>query len=272
MHFFGKRKTNRCLKASVTVEAALALPIFLFAMTSLLFLTEIGRCQLKVSGEMADCGRMIASYGYAAEHLSEGELAEAAGAGAQVMTSAYVTGRINSALEEDRLLSDLVMGGAVCDPFRVDGGDHRICLRTWYILKIPVASFGIFRIPVSQEMVFRSWSGYTGDGEGPAAEDDPYVYITETGTVYHTDRSCTHLSLSITDIPLSGVAAARNADGGKYYPCERCMRGAAPGHVYIASTGDRYHSSRFCSGLKRTIRRIRLSETGGRPPCSRCSR
>ena len=272
MFFAGKRKTERRLKASVTVEAALVLPLFLFAMASLLFLTEIGRFEMKVSEEMADCGRMIASYGYAAERLSEGGLAEAAGAGAQVMTSAYVTGRINNALGEDHVLSDLVLGGVVCDPFQISSDDHRICLRAWYILKIPVTYFGIFRIPVSQEMVFRSWSGYTGDGEGPDTEDDPYVYVTETGTVYHRDRSCTHLCLSISCIPLSQVPSARNEDGGKYYPCEHCMRGAAPGQVYIAATGDRYHSSRFCSGLKRTIRRIRLSETGGRPPCSRCSR
>ena len=53
----------------------------------------------------------------------------------------------------------------------------------------------------------------------------------------------------------------RNTYGAKYYPCESCSRNQNPaGCVYITSTGNRYHNQETCSGLKRTIRLVKLSQ------------
>ena len=40
--------------------------------------------------------------------------------------------------------------------------------------------------------------------------------------------------------------------------------------LYITNQGDCYHKDLGCSGIKRTVRMIRLSEVGTRRPCSRC--
>ena len=64
-----------------------------------------------------------------------------------------------------------------------------------------------------------------------------------------------------------------SSSDGKYKICERCCHGITPQdgeEVYITIYGDRYHKSRTCSGLKRTIREIMLSQVGNRAPCSKC--
>ena len=97
------------------------------------------------------------------------------------------------------------------------------------------------------------------------------VYVTETGLVYHRDYHCTHLELSIHMVLQSEIESLRNEGGGKYHPCQHCMKGAGGG-VYITDTGDRYHSSLSCSGLKRTIYAVPLSEVAGKGACSRCGK
>ena len=58
-------------------------------------------------------------------------------------------------------------------------------------------------------------------------EQEEYVYITENGTVYHRERNCTHLTLSIELAGKDEVGQLRNESGGKYYPCENAAATAA---------------------------------------------
>ena len=115
----------------------------------------------------------------------------------------------------------------------------------------------------------RAWTGYDVERNAGGSESEEYVYITETGTVYHRERNCTHLTLSIELAGKDEVEQLRNESGAKYYPCEKCG-GDGSGLVYLTREGNRYHNTIECSGLKRTVRCIPLSEAGGRPPCSRC--
>ena len=105
----------------------------------------------------------------------------------------------------------------------------------------------------------------SGSGESETEEEDKEettVYMTACGTVYHKDKNCRSLSLSITAHAFSEVPSLRNESGGKYYPCERCTlrSGVTSGTVYLTDSGVRYHIDRDCASLKRTLIEIALSE------------
>ena len=97
------------------------------------------------------------------------------------------------------------------------------------------------------------------------------VYKTPGGEVYHKSRDCTYLKLSVHMVSAAELPNCRNESGGKYGPCEYCVRKESPGRmVYIADYGISYHNSRNCQGLKRTVMAVPLSHTEGLRCCSRC--
>ena len=87
--------------------------------------------------------------------------------------------------------------------------------------------------------------------------------------VYHRDNQCTYLDLSIRTAGKKDIAQLRNENGEKYRTCEKCGKKAGK-NVYITNQGNRYHSSIGCSGLKRKIYAIPISEAQGKGECSRC--
>ncbi len=116
----------------------------------------------------------------------------------------------------------------------------------------------------------RKWTGYdVTNGQSEKVEEE-YVYITESGYAYHRSRTCSHLKVTVSTVSASEIGKYRNSSGGKYYPCERCGNGISSGVVFITNQGNKYHNSVTCSGLKRTIKTVKLSEVGGRGPCSAC--
>ena len=118
---------------------------------------------------------------------------------------------------------------------------------------------------VVQKAVCRGWIGFT-----ELEIKETYVYITPEGSVYHLYADCTHLDLSIQKVTIAKAKSSRNEYGEKYKECELCDDSFGV-LVYITSEGNRYHSKRGCSGLKRTIRQVPISTVKGRSGCIRCT-
>ena len=129
-------------------------------------------------------------------------------------------------------------------------------------------AFGPLSVSVERKCLVHVWNGY-GRGFFP---DDETVYVTEGSEVFHRDRNCSHLKLSVREVPGSEVPALRNKSGSRYRPCGICHSSLSDGKLYITTDGDRYHNSITCSGLKRCVRAIKKSEAGSRRPCKRCGR
>jgi len=134
--------------------------------------------------------------------------------------------------------------------------------------------FNIFKV---RDMTFcnrvkvHAWTGYDLPGNN---EDEEYVYITESGTVYHTNPYCDHLHISINTVPVKEVGKCRNKDGKKYRACSKCMEKERDEECivyFLTPYGEVYHSSLSCSGLKRTVYKVKISEVEGRGLCEDCA-
>ena len=102
---------------------------------------------------------------------------------------------------------------------------------------------------------------------GPMPQMD-WIQCFSAQTWIGRDPGCSHIHLSIHSVEKTQLGAMRNENGEKYHPCEEC--GGGTGNVYITDTGNRYHSSLECSGLKRSIVKVPVTQVKDRRPCSRC--
>ena len=149
--------------------------------------------------------------------------------------------------------------------------NDEIDLIAGFRVKTPFSIFSLGSYQFRQRVHTRAFTGV--ERREKENEKDCVVYLTETGTVYHRSLDCSYLKLTISKVLYRDLANLRNSSGGKYKMCERCCHGITPQdgeEVYITIYGDRYHKSHTCSGLKRTIREIMLSQVGNRAPCSKC--
>lgn len=238
----------------MTVEAALALPIFFFAILCLVYLLEIASIQTSVKAGVHSAAKIAAKEMYVLP----------------VVNPIKLQADTVSAIGSERLNRSIVVGGSsgihlYKSYASSDTGEMHICAE--YKVKLPFPQFAVPAVKYREEFRMKAWTGYVKKELEDEAETT--VYITATGTVYHRDYQCTYLHPSIQTVSQESVGSLRNDAGGKYHPCEICG-GSAIGGVYITGTGTRYHTSVGCSGLKRTIYAISLSEAAGRGECSKC--
>ncbi len=249
----GRASVFTSMKGSITLEAAAAVPIFFFAVLCLLFLMEIMAVQTAVRSGLQYAGKQAAAKAYPVAALMPGQ----------------IESDVVNAIGAERLERSIVEGGIDCSGSRMSARTGVAELSAVYRVRIPLPIFQIPLLEYEQTMRIKGWTGYEKTGFG--SEGDETVYVTETGLVYHTDYHCSHLELSIRMVNRSEVGEMRNESGGKYHACERCGRSGAGG-VYITDTGDRYHGTLSCSGLKRTVYAVPVSEVIGKGACSRCGK
>ena len=268
----GNRKN---IKAVMTVEASLVLQVFLMLLMNVLSMMEVYRIHSSVAASLWDEGRRAAKYFYLKEAagniFDDSEEIDISRIGTLL---AALTGstEIVKNLENYPVWEKIVSGGK--SGFRVSGkaeDNGVISIDCSYQIHPLFVSL----TPVSKEIenhyYGHAWTGYVlGEGGNEEGETEAYVYITETGTVYHKNRGCSYLNPGIRSVQTGELESARNKGGAVYYACPLCEDMAGSEIRYITDYGTSYHASVICSGLKRTIYEVRLNETGGRSACSKC--
>ena len=135
-----------------------------------------------------------------------------------------------------------------------------------YKINIPIMSVNGIGLKLDQHMVCRTFTG-----NQDTKSNKKFVYVTKTGSVYHTNIECTYLAIKKQKVLLSEVDSYRNSSGGKYDKCKECGKEAnITGYVYITSYGTSYHNYITCSTISRSVVPIEISEINGRKKCDKC--
>lgn len=237
------------LKGSLSLEAGMVIPIFLFFMMTIILGIEMVRLQTNVFEALHE--------EYFAEYVSLDD-------SSKNRFYEYLESKENVYL-------------CTREPIEVTydsdiGSLGKIDIVATYEFK-PFIRYIPIGIPPLKDRVFgHAFCGYKGPVEGNLSlEKDEYVYITKTGSKYHRTADCSYLKPSVKAVPAESVDGMRNSAGGKYYPCNLC-NAIKSGVLYITDDGTSYHSSAMCMALKRTVRIVTLKEAiaNGYTPCSKC--
>lgn len=213
---------ERTGKASLTVETALVLPLFLLGMVTMISFMDIYKLETEHLQSLCEKAKETGMYAY-------------------------------------------VLNGK---------GPDEITLPDVYFYTPVGGLFSLHKVLRINTVKVHAWTGTESTGSPEEnQQQEEMVYVTQSGSVYHKSAGCRYLSVSLNTLSGTQVSSARNSDGEKYLPCERCSRNQEPaGIVYVTAHGSRYHNRETCSGLKRTIRLVKLSELSGMRSCSSCGK
>lgn len=286
VHEWLRASCTASCSGSFTVEAALVLPVMLFVMCAFLYFLVIFNMQTALYEELSESARNTARYAFIYEEIlnlapsEEAELKQNMEPGLTDMlyhgfSSAYALAQIKKGLGEEWLDRSCISGGSdglsLLSDSLIDN-NQMVDMVLRYRVNIPYLPGEVFQPLCVQRVRIRTFTGFMPQSEERENTEEELVYITDNGTVYHTNRYCTHLNLSVKEVDRMNLDTLRNSNGGKYYACELC--GGADGSmtVYLTVYGDRYHSTLECSGLKRSWRAVPLSQVGERRLCARCQK
>lgn len=270
------------LAASMTVEAALVLPIFLFFMMEILYLFEAVRLQSGMIAALHETGTELSEYAFYAQYgLEEQNLipeGEFSGTLASLAVSeSFVRRNVSDFLGKEYLEHSCLENGAGGISYlgsSVLQEDGIIDLTADYRIRPFLPLFGLGSFRARSRYYGHAWTGYAIGGENGLGEEEEeseeMVFVTASGAVYHKNRSCTYLKPSVRSVNASLLDTVRSSDGSKYYACERCQP-VKSGMLIITKDGNRYHSSASCSAIQREVQELPLTEAKKtRRACSKC--
>ncbi len=261
---FLRKGTPLCTSysGSLTVETALTLPVFICALVLFIFLFHVQQIQLQMELALHTTAGHLAQYA-CLETEDDGKTDTLQ----TVVEFSAAEVFLRTQMDRQGMQADKILGGKTgVSLLGSDLSGEDIHLKASYQVKVPVAIFGIHGLPMQQTVCLRKWTG-----KRDAADKGDWVYITPTGKVFHESSECPYLDLSIQSIALAEIAVRRNKSGGRYSACSRCGN-TQQTIVYITDYGDAYHGDLECSGLKRTVYRIRRADASDRRSCKKCGK
>lgn len=271
---------GRAYAASLTVEAALALPIFLilcgFLIQPMGWLRSYGHSL----AEVQKLGRKLAQQSYVgayAEKLrllpsdeTQGDWLDALGINMQLQLTA------RQLRQESGVEIKPCWGYRDGDDIRINGAVQPEVLSWLQKSGLPIRALEF-------HYVCRAWTGaapLSEEAEDTADVQPAYVYVGNNRSRYHLSADCSYLRHTVYPATVR-PGAALSAMGERYVPCETCFsRGelsgsdgeALPVTVYICREGRAYHRQAGCRSMHSYIRRVPLSEVEHLGACHRCGK
>ena len=275
--------SSASLRASLTIEAALGLTLFMFTVILLSVPMEILDTQRKVQTVLEVTGRELGWQVYRTSHKEHPAEKEAGKAAEADETGLGLWPELPSELILQGYLKEKIQAAAgkrvsniQCDASSISENGEWIDLRASYQVRLPFSVFALDHVTLASRSRKRGWIGAEGgyfSQKNGSEEEDEWVYVGRDSTRYHLSPSCHYISNQITAAAYADAVsgALRNSEGRHYKACRYCGKTAsADGLVYILPSGEVYHGRQDCSSLAYYVRKVRLSEAEYLGACSYC--
>jgi hypothetical protein len=261
-------------RGSASLEAVCVFPIMLFAFLAFYMMGQMYIMENQIYQAARNTADYLAEYAYLTEYvqndtgqeLSSQELMND-GVGLQLLGLGLANAKLQDYLGENTRIESYVKGGRTgirLSSEQLLDEEGFIHFKVVYRIQIPVPLIRSFSSELRIEICQKAYTGYLPSNEDIEAED-VYVYVAEYGSVYHTTRKCSYLVRTIQ--PVTKNVLVQNYKN--LQPCAYCGEHEATVY-YVTEYGESYHTSMTCTGLKRTIHRVPLSEISDMGACSKC--
>ena len=272
------------LCASLTVEAAMAFALFLFAVIAMALPMDMLNTHRRVEFVLEQTARELSQNAYL---LHGGRMHDDPGKQQEEQMEERIRERSDPSLLS--IVEDAAVQAYLYTTIQKRSGNHRIealdltkChltkdgewvdLKASYRYRIPFGIFPNLTVPFCARSRHRGWIGSDPKREkdGEEAEEDRIVYVGRDSTRYHLSPRCHYLNHELKPISRNELESARSGSGSTYRPCDICGKKGSSGTVYILPNGEKYHTDPDCSSLRSYIREVWLSEVRNLGACSYC--
>ncbi len=240
------------VRAVLTVEAAVVVPIFMLALCTMMGALDCYRIQSIIKSSIHQSAMELGMYAYGTESEKDG---------IHIINSAFCVSYAQArlpAMEDNVTVS-------------MDGSHYKndtITLIATIKYKFPISLFPVSDLKLVNISEVNSWAGASHKEDEVSSVTYKMVYVTENRSVYHTSVDCSHIDIKVYE-------AKKKAIKTNYKACKNCCDKQSIENdqvVYYTRTGDSYHITSNCSSLKRMVRVVEISQVRGLPICERCEK
>ncbi|MDO4437901.1 MAG: hypothetical protein Q4B86_00410 [Eubacteriales bacterium] len=266
-------------RASITIEAALCIPLMASALVMLIMPLKIFEERRKLQNMLELEAEKISNAAYISslskefinpetdieEYRDEIDVLKASAVKADVL------GKMNKDIFDNIRFGDSTT-------ILEDSDKAMIRIHMNYEIKAAANFLGLNRIKMSSVVNRRAYIGseggrgrekYLGKEENGTDKEDRLVYVGRNRSRYHLDRKCHYISNDIKAIDMEELKAITNNSGSHYKPCSACKPDKT-GIVYYFENGTSYHRDKSCRSLNSYVEAVPLSEVIHLGACSYC--
>ncbi len=265
------RRVHPCasgFQASMTAEAAIALPLAIFFFLALLQPVSWLDRQRKVQTCTERIGEEISQYGLLMDTDSEEENSGLPAFCTDAAAALWIRGRVGQYADHVLVKQAEVYG---------ENGD--ITFEVEYREDVPFYGRILGKQQRNAAVKRRTWIGLRGKlrGNGTGLEtdrdsDEEIVYVGAGMGRYHLFRDCHYISneyQSVTQME----AEKGGSYGKKRTPCAVCAgKENGSGIVYVTAAGEHYHFDKNCASMISYVREMPRGEAEHLGLCSYCAR
>ncbi len=276
--------TSLLSKGSLTIEAAIAIPLFFLGLLSFIYIANIIYLQLTLQIALEETMREISKEAYISTEfysMSTDEQKNTTKKDSTIIENLGAT-FISTSYIKDKFLTDDIL--ELLDNSNVNGGsnglsfafssidltDDTLDIIINYKCSVPFIPSNLLSFNLSNRYYTRIYIGQ--DMDKKQEETYLYIYFTSSGTVVHTNKYCQYLLNYTRAVRYRDIIKEQSLNN-----CVLCSRHSTIENlyktnpvVYLTSTEDTYHITLDCQTFTKNVFRRKVSNLDNENVCKKC--